>query len=95
MLGTYGVDSGSSMTIKNGETLYWSPVGEDGTVANSAIIQFSVRHGETPTYNGTIYIEGSTGSDGRTNYTATIVGTGLRLDSNAETYGGVISTQTP
>ena len=94
-LGTYGVDSGSSMTIKNGETLYWSPVSEDGTVVNSAIINFSVRDGETPTYNGTIYIEGSTGSDGRTNYTATIVGTGLHLDSNAETYGGVISEQTP
>ena len=94
-LGTYGVDSGSSLTIKNGETLCWSPIGEDGTVVSSAIIHFSVRDGETPTYNGTIYIEGSTGSDGRTNYTATIVGTGLHLDSNAETYGGVISEQTP
>lgn len=94
-IGTYGVDSGSSMTIKNGETLYWSPVSEDGTVVSSAVIHFSVRDGETPTYNGTIYIEGSTGSDGRMIYTATIVGTGLRLDSNAETYGGVISEQTP
>ena len=76
-LGTYGVDSGSSLTIKNGETLYWSPIGEDGTAVSSAIIRFSVSQGETPAYNGTIYIEGSTGSDGRTTYTATIIGTGL------------------
>lgn len=93
LLGAYGVDSDSSMTVKNGETLYWSPVDKDGSVATTAVIPFSVRQGDIPTYNGTIYIEGSSGSDGRTIYTATIVGTGLHLEPNAETLGGVISVQ--
>ena len=96
LLGTYGFDLDNSMTVKAGETLYWSPVVEDGTVVSSAIIHFSVRHGETPTYNGTIYIEGSSGFDGRTSYTATIVGTGLHLEQGGgQQGGGVISIQTP
>ena len=91
LLGAYGVESDSSMTIKNGETLYWSPVDRDGNVVTTAIIRFSVRQEDTPTYNGTIYIEGNSASDGRRIYTATIVGTGLHLSPNSKISGGVLS----
>ena len=96
LLGVYGADADSSMTVKDGETLYWSPVDEDGNVVTTAVIHFSVRQGGTPTYNGTIYIEGTDGSNGRMIYTASIVGTGLHLKTgNGQHGGGVISTQIP
>ena len=92
-LGVYGVDPDSSVSVKNGETLYWSPEDENGNVAETAVIRFSVFQEDTPTYNGTIYIESTVDSNGRMFYTATIVGTGLYLAPNAEAYGGIVSAQ--
>ena len=59
-------------------------------------VHLSCQKRGTPTYNGTIYIEGSVGSNGRMSYTMTIVGTGLHLEqADVQQGGGVISTQIP
>ena len=87
-----GAPSDSSMLLKEGEALYWSPLGENGIPVTSADIHFSVHKDGIMTYAGTIYIESSGGSNhGRPVYTASLVGTGLHLSPNAETEGGVIS----
>lgn len=91
LLGAYGVDSDYSMSIKSGETLYWSPVDEDGNEVTTATIYFTVQQGETPACAGTIYIEGLISSNGCRIYNATIVGTGLYLAPNIENEGGVIT----
>ena len=86
-----GTPSDAGLTFQKGNALYWSPIDEDGNVVTAAIIHFTVQQGETMPYAGTIYIEGNSGSDGRRIYNATIVGTGLHIDSNTEIEGGVIT----
>ena len=87
-----GKPSDSSMLLKAGDALYWSPLGENGVPVTYADIHFSVHKDGVMTYAGTIYIE-STGGDNhnRPVYTASLVGTGLHLSPNTETEGGVIS----
>ena len=86
-----GTPSDAGLTFQKGNALYWSPIDEDGNVVTAAIIHFTVQQGETMPYAGTIYIEGNSGSVGRRIYNATIVGTGLHIDSNTEIEGGVIT----
>ena len=86
-----GKPSDSSVLLKAGDVLYWSPLGENGLPVTYADIHFSVHKDGVMTYAGTIYIEGNSGSEGRRIYDATIVGTGLHLDTNSEISGGVIS----
>lgn len=86
-----GTPSDTSLIIKDGNALYWSPIDKDGNVVTAAIIHFSVHQGDIAPYSGTIYIEGNSGSDGRRIYNATIVGTGLHLEPHSEISGGVVS----
>ena len=91
------VPSDMVMTFQENAPLSWAPVRKDGTVATDTIIHFTIqRTGMTP-YNGTLYIEseedGGVG-ESRT-YTATIVGTGLHLEQNTETGGGILSVLVP
>lgn len=86
-----GTPSKASLTFREGNALYWSPIDEDGNVVTAAIIHFSVSQDDTSLYSGTIYIEGNSDSGGRRIYTAAIVGTGLHLGPNSEKEGGVIT----
>ena len=86
-----GTPSDTSLIFKDGNALYWSPIDKDDNVVTAAIIHFSVHQGDIAPYSGTIYIEGNSGSDGRRIYNATIVGTGLHLESHSEISGGVVS----
>lgn len=91
------VPSDTVMTFQENASLCWAPVRQDGTVATGTIIHFTIqREGSTP-HSGTLYIESE--SDGgvgeNRTYTATIVGTGLHLEQNTETGGGVISVLEP
>jgi len=87
-----GKPSDSSMLLKAGDALYWSPLGENGVPVTYADIHFSVHKDGVMTYAGTIYIESTGGgNNGRLIYTASLVGTGLHLSPNTEYEGGVIS----
>ena len=87
-----GKPSDSSMLLKAGDVLYWSPLGENGVPVTYADIHFSVHKDGVMTYAGTIYIESTGGgNNGRPIYTASLVGTGLHLSPNTEYEGGVIS----
>ena len=86
-----GTPSDAGLTFQKGNALYWSSIDDDGNVVSAAIIHFTVQQGETMPYAGTIYIEGNRDSDGCRIYNATIVGTGLHIDSNTEIEGGVIT----
>ena len=87
-----GKPSDSSMLLRAGEALYWSPLDENGVPVTYADIHFTVHKDGIMTYAGTIYIE-STGGENhdRPIYTASLVGTGLHLSPNTESEGGVIS----
>ena len=87
-----GKPSDSSMILKAGDVLYWSPLGENGVPVTYADIYFSVHKDGVMTYAGTIYIQSTGGgNNGRPIYTASLVGTGLHLSQNTEYEGGVIS----
>lgn len=87
-----GKPSDSSMLLKAGDALYWSPLGENGVPVTYADIHFSVHKDGVMTYAGTIYIQSTGGgNNGRPIYTASLVGTGLHLSPNTEYEGGVIS----
>ena len=88
---TPGAPNDSGLTFRKGNALYWSPVGEDGSEVTTATIYFTVQQGEATPYAGTIYVEGTVGSNGRRTYNATIVGTGLYLAPNIDNEGGVIT----
>ena len=90
---TPGSSSNTIMTYKEGCALYWSPTKEDGTAVTSAKILFTVMNGDTPVYQGNIYLDGSSGSDGRRIYNASLVGAGLYLAPNMENEGAVISAR--
>ena len=90
---TPGSSSNTIMTYKEGCALYWSPTKEDGTAVISAKILFTVMNGDTPVYQGNIYLDGSSGSDGRRIYNASLIGAGLYLAPNMENEGAVISAR--
>ena len=92
---TPGSTSSTVVTYKEGSALYWSPANEDGTAVTSAKIRFTVMNGDTPVYQGNIYLDGSSGSDGRRIYNASLIGTGLYLAPNMENEGAVISARDP
>ena len=92
---TPGSTSSTVMTYKEGSALYWSPANEDGTAVTSAKILFTVMNGDTPVYQGNIYLDGSSGSDGRRIYNASLIGAGLYLAPNMENEGAVISARDP
>ena len=92
---TPGSSSSTIMTYKEGCDLYWSPTNEDGTAVTSATILFTVLNGDTPAYQGNIYLDHSSGTDGRRIYNASLVGAGLYLAPNMENEGAVISTRDP
>ena len=88
---TPGSSSDTVMTYKEGCDLYWSPAGENGTAVTSARIFFSVLNGDELVYQGNIYLDGSSGSDGRRIYNASLVGAGLYLAPNTESEGARIT----
>ena len=88
---TPGSTSSTVMTYKEGSALYWSPANEDGTAVTSAKILFTVMNGDTPVYQGNIYLEGNSGSGGRRIYNASLVGAGMYLSPNMEYEGAVIT----
>ena len=93
---TPGSSSNTIMTYKEGCALYWSPNNkEDGTAVISTKILFTVMNGDTPVYQGNIYLDGSSGSDGRRIYNASLVGAGLYLAPNMENEGAVIVARDP
>ena len=85
--------SNTIMTYKEGCALYWSPSSEDGYAVTSAKILFTVMNGDTPVYQGNIYLDGSSGSGGRRIYNASLVGAGMYLAPNMENEGAVISAR--
>lgn len=87
--------SNTIMTYTEGCALYWSPSSEDGYAVTSAKILFTVMNGDTPVYQGNIYLEGNSGSGGRRIYNASLVGAGLYLAPNMENEGAVISERDP
>lgn len=85
--------SNTIMTYKEGSALYWSPSSEDGYAVTSAKILFTVMNGGTPIYQGNIYLEGNSGSNGRRIYNASLIGAGMYLAPNMENEGAVISAR--
>ena len=92
---TPGGASSTVMTYKEGCALYWSPANEEGTAVTSAKVLFTVMNGDTPVYQGNIYLDGSSGSDGRRIYNASLIGAGMYLAPNMENEGAVISARDP
>ena len=92
---TTGSSSDTIMTYKEGCSLYWSPASEDGYAVTSAKILFTVMNGDTPVYQGNIYLEGNSGSDGRRIYNVSLIGAGMYLSPNMENEGAVISARDP
>jgi len=89
---TPGKQSDSVMTYNEGSALYWSPSDEDGNTVTSAKILFTVMHGETPVYQGNIYLDGNSSSGGRRIYNASLIGAGLYLSPNLENEGALLSS---
>ena len=92
---TPGSSSDTIMTYKEGCALYWSPSNEEGKAVTSAKILFTVMNGDTPVYQGNIYLDGSSGSSGRRIYNASLIGAGMYLAPNMENEGAVISARDP
>lgn len=92
---TPGSTSDMVMTYKEGCALYWSPSDEEGKPVTSAKIFFTVMNGDTPIYQGNIYLEGTSSSDSRRIYNASLVGAGMYLSPNTENEGAVISEREP
>lgn len=78
--------------MKDGNTIYWSPVNEYGEIVTVADIGIIPTNGDMPLANGRIYITGEPSGDlGEYLYTATIVGTGLHMEQAADGTGAVIT----
>lgn len=92
---TPGKTSNTVMTYEEGCALYWSPSDEDGVPVTSAKILFTVMQGDTPVYQGNIYLESYSGSNDRRIYDASLIGAGMYLAPNMENEGAVISTRDP
>ena len=88
---TPGSSSDTIMTYKEGYALYWSPSNEEGKAVTSAKILFTVMNGDTPIYQGNIYLDGSSGTGGRRIYNASLVGAGMYLSPNTEYEGALIT----
>ena len=88
---TPGSSSDTIMTYKEGCALYWSPSNEEGKAVTSAKILFTVMNGDTPIYQGNIYLDGSSGTGGRRIYNASLVGAGMYLSPNTEYEGALIT----
>ena len=88
---TPGSSSDTIMTYKEGYALYWSPSNEEGKAVTSAKILFTVMNGDTPIYQGNIYLDGSSGTGGRRIYNASLVGAGMYLLPNTEYEGALIT----
>jgi hypothetical protein len=89
---TPGSTAGTVMDYKEGCALYWSPVNEDGMIASSAKILFSVMQGEVLIYQGNIYLEGGSPDGANRRYTASLVGARMYLRQNPEQEGALISS---
>ena len=84
--------SGSSLIFPAEEPISWSPMDAENTVAENAVIHFTVHDGDSTPYHGTLYIQSIDSIDGgNTVYTASLVGTGLHLTQASEFGGGIIS----
>ena len=85
--------SDNALTLPKGNAIYWSPLNEADEIeqASDTVIYFYCTRDNGSQFSGTIYITAGGNSNGRTVYTATLVGTGLHLSPNVETEGGVIS----
>ena len=83
-----------SLTVPKGNALYWSPMDETGSIASDTAIHFICTREDGSQYTGTLYITAGGSSNGRTVYTATLVGAGLHLSPNTKTEGGVVSLLT-
>lgn len=77
--------------LRDGDGLFWSPLGADGELAQSAALRFALSGEAGETWTGTVYLTASGGGDGRQVYTASLVGAGLHLSPNAQGEGGVIA----
>ena len=77
--------------LRTGDGLFWSPLGADGELAQSAALRFALSGEAGETWTGTVYLTASGGGDGRQVYTASLVGAGLHLSPNAQGEGGVIA----
>ena len=88
--------SDHALTLPKGNALYWSPMNEVDEIwqAPDTVIYFYCTRENGSQFSGTIYITAGGSSNGRTVYTATLVGKGLHLSPNVETEGGVISLLT-
>ena len=80
-----------SLNVPKENALYWSPMDETGSIAGDSAIQFICTGEDGSQYTGTLYISAGGRSNGRTVYTATLVGSGLHLSPNTKTEGGVVS----
>ena len=80
-----------ALTI-NGENVFWSPMDQNGYLADSAAICFTVHNGAQMLCAGTLYITSSGGAeDGQRIYRASMVGTGLHLSPDTVHGGGIVS----
>ena len=88
--------SDNALTLPKGNAIYWSPLNEADEIwqAPDTVIYFYCTRENGSRFSGTIYITAGGSSNGRTVYTATLVGTGLHLSPNVETEGGVVSLLT-
>ena len=77
--------------LRDGDGLFWSPLGADGELAQSAALRFALSGEAGETWTGTVYLTASGGGDGRQVYTASLVGAGLHLSPNAQGERGVIA----
>ncbi len=88
----YGNESDTQLRISAGESLHWSPNNNGLPVSTDTIIRFTIHDGDQTVGAGTLYIESTGGSNnGRSIYTASLVGTGLHLSPNPDYEGGIIT----
>ncbi len=76
-----------SLTLQEGNALYWSPLDEAGSLVTDAVIRFTIRCSDGESYSGSLYL---TAAGEEQAYTASLVGTGLYLAENEAGEGGVI-----
>ena len=87
-----GMESGTAMTYPAGQPLSWSPENPQASIAENAVVRFTVQTSDAQPYHGALYIENSGGgNNGRPVYTASLVGAGLHLSPSPRGEGGVIT----